>query len=102
MISQMLDGSLVIAYEILVLDLQWLLFIPIMLWLVMKVVNEERRDGAYEFIELHQNPKTLKPKCYEPGWNCFAIIFENLSSHPMFLFKPPKIQIYPLTNIKLR
>jgi hypothetical protein len=35
----------------------------------MKVVNEDRRDGAYEFIELHQNPKTLKPECYELGWN---------------------------------
>jgi hypothetical protein len=66
----------------------------------MKVVNEERRDGAYEFIELHQNPKT---PCYEPGWNCFANIFENFSFHPMFLFKPPKIQFYLLfKNAKLQ
>jgi hypothetical protein len=37
----------VITYEILVLlDLQRLLLNTIMLWLVMKVVNEEKRDGA--------------------------------------------------------
>jgi hypothetical protein len=80
MISQMLDASFVKTYEILVLHLQLLLLNPIMLWLFMKVVNEKRRDGAFEFIELHQNPKTLKPECYEPGWNCFANIFENFSS----------------------